>query len=323
RWSCPPCAWCGSASATGLWTTSPPANLPLKRSPRPRTMAPLPAGHPAPTAPTPDDHQVDTADARPDSPHRGHHHPPRRQVPDGAGARRRRGRDQPARRPCGTRGNPATGGPAGDPGGNRLAGEAHRLPRHQHLPVSPQRGHLLPGQLRRRARRASPRGDPRWRHHRRRVVRHGGAAGRGPPPAQPPGDERNRQLPVRPPLPAVGGEQPHRPGWRGRSGAMSKSLVMVGMSGGVDSSVAALLLLEQGYRVQGLFMKNWDEDDGTEYCTAMADLADAQAVCDRIGIPLHTANFAADYWDNVFAHFLAEYRAGRTPNPDILCNREI
>ena len=95
------------------------------------------------------------------------------------------------------------------------------------------------------------------------------------------------------------------------------------MSGGVDSSVSALLLLEQGYQVEGLFMKNWEEDDGTEYCTAMDDLADAQAVCERIGIKLHTANFAAEYWDNVFEHFLAEYRAGRTPNPDILCNREI
>jgi tRNA-specific 2-thiouridylase len=95
------------------------------------------------------------------------------------------------------------------------------------------------------------------------------------------------------------------------------------MSGGVDSSVAALLLIEQGYQVEGLFMKNWDEDDGSEYCTAIADLADAQQVCDKLGITLHTANFAADYWDNVFEHFLEEYRAGRTPNPDILCNREI
>ncbi len=99
--------------------------------------------------------------------------------------------------------------------------------------------------------------------------------------------------------------------------------VIVGMSGGVDSSVSALLLLEQGYRVEGLFMKNWDEDDGTEYCTAKADLADAEAVCKKLDIRLHTANFAAEYWDNVFEHFLAEYRAGRTPNPDILCNREI
>ena len=103
----------------------------------------------------------------------------------------------------------------------------------------------------------------------------------------------------------------------------SQTRVIVGMSGGVDSSVSAALLLEQGYQVEGLFMKNWDEDDGTEYCTAMEDLADAQAVSDRLGIKLHTANFAAEYWDNVFEHFLEEYKAGRTPNPDILCNREI
>ncbi len=103
----------------------------------------------------------------------------------------------------------------------------------------------------------------------------------------------------------------------------SQTKVIVGMSGGVDSSVSALLLLQQGYQVEGLFMKNWDEDDGTEYCTAKEDLADAQAVCERLGIPLHTANFAAEYWDNVFEHFLQEYQAGRTPNPDILCNREI
>ena len=107
------------------------------------------------------------------------------------------------------------------------------------------------------------------------------------------------------------------------SPAPSSLKVIAGMSGGVDSSVSAWLLLQQGYQVEGLFMKNWDEDDGTEYCTARDDLADAQAVCDSLGIRLHTANFAADYWDNVFEHFLAEYKAGRTPNPDILCNKEI
>ena len=103
----------------------------------------------------------------------------------------------------------------------------------------------------------------------------------------------------------------------------AQTKVIVGMSGGVDSSVSAYLLQQQGYQVEGLFMKNWDEDDGTEYCTAKEDMADAQAVCDKLGIKLHTANFASEYWDNVFEHFLEEYKAGRTPNPDILCNREI
>ena len=104
---------------------------------------------------------------------------------------------------------------------------------------------------------------------------------------------------------------------------MSKPRIIVGMSGGVDSSVAAMLLLEQGYQVEGLFMKNWEDDDDDDYCAAAVDLADAKSVCDTLNIKLHSVNFAAEYWDRVFAHFLDEYRAGRTPNPDILCNKEI
>lgn len=102
-----------------------------------------------------------------------------------------------------------------------------------------------------------------------------------------------------------------------------KTRVVVGMSGGVDSSVTALLLKQQGYDVQGLFMKNWEEDDTATYCSASTDIADADAVCQRLDIPFHTVNFAAEYWDNVFEHFLEEYRQHRTPNPDILCNKEI
>jgi len=102
-----------------------------------------------------------------------------------------------------------------------------------------------------------------------------------------------------------------------------ESHVVVGMSGGVDSSVAAHLLLKQGHKVTGMFMKNWEEDDTQEYCAAAQDLKDAQQVCDRLGIDLHEVNFAHEYWENVFEHFLTEYKAGRTPNPDILCNKEI
>lgn len=99
--------------------------------------------------------------------------------------------------------------------------------------------------------------------------------------------------------------------------------VMLGISGGVDSSVAGLLLQQAGYEVEGLFMQNWEEDDRSGPCTTDADRKDAVAVCGRLGIPFHARNFAAAYWDGVFEHFLAEYRAGRTPNPDVLCNREI
>ncbi|MCG6898215.1 MAG: tRNA 2-thiouridine(34) synthase MnmA, partial [Thiocapsa sp.] len=101
------------------------------------------------------------------------------------------------------------------------------------------------------------------------------------------------------------------------------SRVIVGLSGGVDSAVAAHRLLERGYAVEALFMKNWEEDDTAGHCAAAADLADASAVADRLGIRLHTVNFAAEYWDRVFEAFLAQYRAMRTPNPDVLCNREI
>ena len=99
--------------------------------------------------------------------------------------------------------------------------------------------------------------------------------------------------------------------------------IVVGMSGGVDSSVAALLLKEQGYDVIGVFMKNWEEDGEDGVCTAESDWRDVREVCDMIGIPYYAVNFAQEYWDRVFSYFLAEYRAGRTPNPDVLCNREI
>ncbi len=97
--------------------------------------------------------------------------------------------------------------------------------------------------------------------------------------------------------------------------------VIVGLSGGVDSAVAAALLVEQGYSAEGLFMKNWEED--SQYCTSEKDYKDALQVCDSLGIPLRSVNFSREYWDKVFKHFLDEYRAGRTPNPDILCNTEI
>lgn len=99
--------------------------------------------------------------------------------------------------------------------------------------------------------------------------------------------------------------------------------VVVGMSGGVDSSVAAWLLKQQGYDVVGVFMKNWEDDDDDEYCSSREDLVDAASVADVIGIDLEAVNFAAEYRERVFAHFLRDYEAGRTPNPDVLCNSEI
>lgn len=99
--------------------------------------------------------------------------------------------------------------------------------------------------------------------------------------------------------------------------------VIIGLSGGVDSSVAALMLLKQGFEVEALFMKNWEEDDKDGFCNAETDLSDAQKVADKLGIVLHTINFSADYWDEVFTVFLQEHKKGRTPNPDVLCNQKI
>ena len=104
---------------------------------------------------------------------------------------------------------------------------------------------------------------------------------------------------------------------------MAPEKIVVGMSGGVDSSVAALLLKRQGFEVVGLFMKNWEDDDDGEYCSTRQDLIDCASVADVIGIDLEVVNFAAEYKDRVFAEFLREYSAGRTPNPDVLCNAEI
>lgn len=104
---------------------------------------------------------------------------------------------------------------------------------------------------------------------------------------------------------------------------MSKKRVVVGMSGGVDSSVTAWLLKQQGYEVIGLFMKNWEDDDDSEYCSTRQDWIDAASVADMIGVDIDAVNFATEYKDRVFSEFLREYSAGRTPNPDVLCNAEI
>ena len=104
---------------------------------------------------------------------------------------------------------------------------------------------------------------------------------------------------------------------------MSKKKVVIGMSGGVDSSVAAWMLKEQGYEVIGLFMKNWEDDDNSEFCSSRQDWIDAASVADVVGVDIEAVNFSAEYKDRVFAEFLREYEAGRTPNPDVLCNAEI
>ncbi|QNQ82446.1 tRNA 2-thiouridine(34) synthase MnmA [Lactobacillus sp. PV037] len=103
----------------------------------------------------------------------------------------------------------------------------------------------------------------------------------------------------------------------------SKTRVVVGMSGGVDSSVSALLLKQQGYDVVGVFMKNWDDTDDSGVCTATEDYEDVKKVADKIGIPYYAINFEKEYWERVFEYFLDEYKKGRTPNPDVMCNKEI
>ena len=107
------------------------------------------------------------------------------------------------------------------------------------------------------------------------------------------------------------------------SSPLDNRTTVVALSGGVDSAVSALRLLEAGHSVEAVFMKNWEEDDTAQYCSAAEDLADAERVCASLDIPLRTVNFASEYWDRVFERFLEEYRAGRTPNPDVWCNREI
>ena len=105
--------------------------------------------------------------------------------------------------------------------------------------------------------------------------------------------------------------------------SIPKQHVVISVSGGVDSSVAAWLLKRQGHRLTAVFMKNWEEDDDQEHCGAAEDYASARSACERLGIPLRTVNFATEYWDQVFSDFLAEIKTGQTPNPDVLCNREI
>src|SRR5690606_23900698 len=169
--------------------------------------------------------------------------------------------------------------------------------------------------VRRRTGPGTPRPRAGHRHRARHVDDPGRAVVGSRTPSQPAGVASGRGLPRRPPPAAVDAA-------RAVMGPVPAPRTIVGMSGGVDSSVAALLLQRAGEPVAGMFMDNW-ADDGSGECRAAEDRRDAVAVCGLLGIPLHVRDFSREYWDGVFAHFVAEYAAGRTPNPDVLCNREV
>src|SRR5690606_19419172 len=218
---------------------------------------------------------------------------------------------QPAGRPPGAGREPGPGRGPRDPGGNRLGhppGRFHRL-----LSVAGAGWQRLPALRLRRHRPGAPSGThPGRRHRARRVAVPGGTAGRIHAPPQPAGVAGRSRLAGRA-APAAG---------PGAPAVSTHPRTVVGVSGGVDSSVAALLLARAGEPLAGLFMQNWDDDDSGE-CRAEEDRRDAVAVCGRLGIPFHFRDFSKEYWAGVFEHFLAEYAAGRTPNPDVLCNREV
>src|SRR5690606_32612720 len=165
----------------------------------------------------------------------------------------------------------------------------------------------------RRTRPRNPGCEAGRRHRPRPVADAGGTAGRGGAPPQPAGLAHRRRFPRRLPASAVAG---------GADRMSGGTRIVVGMSGGVESSVAALLLRDAGLDVPGLFMRNW-ADGGAGDCRAEGDRRDAVAVCGRLGLPIRFRDFSREYLDGVFRHFLDEYAAGRTPNPDVLCNREI
>src|SRR5207342_443344 len=233
--------------------------------------------------------------------------------------RERRVGDQPTRRPPGTRRKPHRRRAARNARGNGLGRAPHLF--HRRLPVEGGERPPLPAfRVRCRARAPRPHALPGYRHRTRHVddAHRTDLPPRSPP--QPAG-VACRRGPPRGPSPSVVDGAATRLSVP-KMEAHRSIRTVVGMSGGVDSSVAALLLREAGEPIAGLFMQNW-ADDGSGDCRADEDRRDAVAVCGRLGLPIHFRDFSGEYWDGVFSHFLAEYAAGRTPNPDVLCNREI